>query len=258
MKTVKETSNYGLFKILNGNRPVSEIHVRKLMDSFITEGYLFSPILVNKYFEVIDGQHRLEAAKRLKLPIYYIQDDNYSLNEVQILNSLNKVWTNVQYLDSFCELNLKPYMQIKEFLKYFPDFTLTAALMIISNSSNIEKKRAIEGLKSDNPKRSGRDKEVFLRTFRQGKFEIKDLQLAYENANKILMIKQYYDGYARKHFVATMITLFKNNQFDFAEFLLKLKQQPTTLVHCANVEQYKLLIEKIYNFRRSKKINLRY
>jgi len=64
------TTDYSKFNTLAGNRQVNIAHVKKLESSF-DEEYLISPILVNEKFQIIDGQHRFEAAKNLKLPIYY-------------------------------------------------------------------------------------------------------------------------------------------------------------------------------------------
>jgi hypothetical protein len=55
-----------------------------------------------------------------------------------------------------------------------------------------------------------------------------------------------------------MISLFKNENFDYSEFMHKLRLQPKALVDCANREQQKLLIEEIYNYKSRQKVNLRY
>ena len=72
------------------------------------------------------------------------------------------------------------------------------------------------------------------------------------------MIKTYYLGYNRSIFVGTMIGMLNNDKFDFNEFMHKLRLQPTALVDCANREQYKTLIEDIYNYKSRNKISLRY
>ena len=54
------------------------------------------------------------------------------------------------------------------------------------------------------------------------------------------------------------IVLFQNEKFDFNEFMHKVRLQPTALVDCANRDQYRTLIEDIYNYKSRNKINLRY
>ena len=72
------------------------------------------------------------------------------------------------------------------------------------------------------------------------------------------MLKTYYDGYLRATFIGTMLGLFSNKNFDFLEFLNKLKYQTQKLEDCTSVSQYKILIESIYNHRRRDKVNLRF
>ena len=94
---VMTTTDYELFKILGGNRTIKPKHVIELKESF-SKKYLISPILVNEEYEIIDGQHRYLAAQDLNLPIHYIICKGYGLQEVQMLNSINKKWTAYDYL----------------------------------------------------------------------------------------------------------------------------------------------------------------
>ena len=50
----------------------------------------------------------------------------------------------------------------------------------------------------------------------------------------------------------------KKNQFNFDEFIHKVKLRPNMLVPCGTTDQYVEMIEDIYNFKRSKKVNLRF
>ena len=88
---VNSTNDYSKFKTLQGNRNVNSLHIRRLKESF-KEKYLLSPIVVNQNYEIIDGQHRFEAAKELNLPVNFIICNDYSLKEVQLLNTNMKNW----------------------------------------------------------------------------------------------------------------------------------------------------------------------
>jgi hypothetical protein len=77
-------------------------------------------------------------------------------------------------------------------------------------------------------------------------------------AENIKMLEPYYNGYLRRSFIIAMISLFKNPNFDFKDFLQKLKLQPTAIKDCTNSTTYKILLEDIYNYRRKEKVNLRY
>lgn len=63
------TDNYAKFKRLDGNRGVQLMRVKKVMDSVKANGYIYSPLIVNERYEVVDGQARLEAFKQLGIPV---------------------------------------------------------------------------------------------------------------------------------------------------------------------------------------------
>jgi hypothetical protein len=197
--------------------------------------------------QIIDGQHRFLAAKELGLPIHYFVVNGYGLEEVQILNTNSSNWKKEDYLKAYCDLGLEPYLQMKQFMLDFPDFGVAISEMILTDKVNGENKQLVI------------DKTTMrMMGFQNGELTIPDLSKAYETAEKVLMFKPYYDGYNRATFVRTLITLFKNENYVHADMISKLANNPSSLTHCANVTQYKILLEDIFNFRRRVKVNLRY
>ena len=61
IREIKTTRNYGQFRFMKGNRDVSSLHLERLIAS-MREKYVPTPIIVNKDNEIIDGQHRFNAA----------------------------------------------------------------------------------------------------------------------------------------------------------------------------------------------------
>ena len=235
MGTIRKTTrDYSKFKKINGNRVVEEKRVIELMTSF-EESYLTPTIDVNEKFEVIDGQHRLEAAKRLGLPIGYEIHVGWGLEECQVLNRLRKNWGKDDFRDSFAGIGNVAYLQLIEFQELYPDFKVGTAESIVSNCQ------------------VGKTKD-----FKEGKFEVADFQLVIDNAEKILEYKPYFKYYNNTWFVRTLISLFKNPNFDNDLMIKKLQIQPRALVRCATITQYKLLMQDIYNYRSRNKINLIY
>ena len=55
------TTNYAIFKIIPGNRPLKSAHVKRLKESILKHGYLSAPIVTNGKGEIMDGQHRFQA-----------------------------------------------------------------------------------------------------------------------------------------------------------------------------------------------------
>ena len=249
---VYKTNDLLMFNEIKGNRPPNPQHIKRLADSIKVNGLLCNPILVNESYEVIDGQHRLLAAKEAKSEIYYIILKGYALKEVHALNLNQKNWSKKDFMDGYAEMNIKSYVKLREFTINHKNFNLGSSIAMCSNtvsSSNYDLSQK---------HRSGRKVSNMKEVFEEGTWVGKDFNLADENANKLKMIKKYYDGYNRTTFVAIMLGLFQHKDFNFIEFLGKLKTQPQKMQHCANSTQYRLLIEDIYNFRRRDKINLRY
>ena len=226
------TNDYGKFKRVIGNRPIDENHVLDLMKSFKVE-YLTPTIDVNEKYEVIDGQHRLEAAKRLGLPVNEEIHLGWGLRECQILNGTGKNWGKKEILNSFKESGNRAYIVLDDFMKLYPDFQVGTAESILSNSQ------------------IGKTKD-----FKEGKFVVDNLRLAIDNAEKILKYKPYFKYYNNTWFVRTLITVFKNPDFNNDVMIKKLQLQPRTLVRCATISQYRLLIQDIYNYKSKHKVNL--
>jgi hypothetical protein len=233
---VQTTNDYSLFKTLNGNRKLNELHVKRLSISF-QERYLFSPIIINENHQIIDGQHRFEAAKKLGLPINFFVIKGYGLPEIQILNANSKNWNADDFLQGYCDLGIREYLKYKEFKETY-GYGHNECMAMLSGS--------VGGTGN------------VIKTFYSGKFKIKDLQKANDTAQKISQVGEFYQGYKRRSFVLTMMGLLGNINFSLPEFLSKLMLQPSALTDCKDIPQYRLLIENIYNFKRREKVNLRF
>lgn len=256
MKVINQvytTTDYSHFKSLNGNRNVNKLHVRRLRESF-KNSYLLSPIIVNENYEIIDGQHRYEAAKELQKPINYIVCTEYGLKEVQILNTNMKNWRREDYLNAFCDLGYPEYIKFRNFMRRFKEFNIKSCEALLTNSAAGNKNKRAPELKSESNKQG----VYTVKYFEEGDLFIPDYNLAVDNAEKIMMLKPYYTGFNRATFVYAMIGMFKNENYNHAVFLQKLEIQRTKLVDCSNVTQYKMLIEDIYNFKSKNKVSLRY
>jgi hypothetical protein len=249
---VYKTDDLSIFKSIDGNRVANLQHVKRLTDSIKIYGMKCNPILVNEKMEVIDGQHRLIAAKEAKSFVYYIVINGYTLNEVHTLNLNQKNWTKKDFMEGYANMGIESYIKLSKFVEKNNDFGFTDCVSLCSNISGVDNLNLTQKYRADGKKYTSKQ------VFEEGTWTGKDFELAQDWVNKIRMISLYYLGYNRSTFVGTMIGLFQKENFDFNEFMHKLRLQPTALVDCANREQYKTLIEDIYNWRSRQKINLRY
>ena len=69
---VKVTDEYNIFTFAEGNRAINPAQVKNLIKSIENIGLIPTPIVVNEKMQILDGQHRVEACRQLKMPVYYI------------------------------------------------------------------------------------------------------------------------------------------------------------------------------------------
>lgn len=249
---VYKTNDLSIFKQIDGNRVPNLQHVKRLADSIRVYGMKCNPILVNERMEVIDGQHRLMAAKESESFVYYIIVDGYALNEVHTLNLNQKNWSKKDFMEGYANMGIESYIKLKKFSEKNDDFTFNDCIALCQNTgSGTTRSLGVvmaHGLKLDSN----------AQIFEQGTWKTGNIDLAEDMANKIRMIKPYYSNYNRSSFVQTMMQLLQKETFDFNDFMHKIRLQPTALVDCANRVQYRTLIEDIYNYKSRNKVSLKY
>lgn len=231
---IRTTTNYNQFKQLTGNRSINQSHKARLMES-MRENYRFTVITVNENYEVIDGQHRLACAKELGLPVHYVVCKGYGLSDVQQLNANLKRWTTNDYLEGYCEMGNEHYLFYRAFKNSFR-LGHNECMRLLSGS--------YKGRKFDD--------------FRNGEFTVVDGAKAMDYAEKIVGLEDLYPGVRRRAFVFAMMDLLDLPQFDYDRFRSKLERQRAKMHDCTSSDQYKDLIETIYNFYTSDKVNLRF
>ena len=106
MKKTFFTTDYGLFGSYPFNREiVDDNKVAALMEEMQKNGYdEFQPLIVSVSLKVADGQHRLEAAKRLGIGIWVDKyDREFTPDEIRRMNKHRTNWTMADFLHSMIE-----------------------------------------------------------------------------------------------------------------------------------------------------------
>lgn len=236
--SVLVSNDYEMFKTLASNRKVNNLHLRRLKASMQIK-QLVIPIIVNEQYQIIDGQHRLQACKELELPVYFIITPGADMNDVHLANSVAKVWAVEDYLSSYCDMGLDDYVIYRKF----------------RNKYRFGHKENMLLLQGGMYMRTGL--QTVHQDFYQGLFRVTDLEYAYELADKIYQLEPLYSGFMRRCFVCAMNAANKNKSFDFEHFVKALGYQSRKLVDCVSTRQYLLLIEEIYNYKLGDKNRIR-
>lgn len=256
---VKKTNDYSLFKTMSSNRQVNLNHVKNLMRSMTENGVLINPIIVNKKYEVIDGQHRLRACTDLELPIYYLIAKDYNIKEVHALNLNQKNWSNQDYLEAYANDGNNNYKRMLKFQQENKNFTFHSIMSFITGVSGFHlkdssyesdkkngKKRATEGIKGIG--------------FKEGRMIVSesDIIKAQVLADRFNSLKHTFDQYNNNTFIGAMIVIMNNvKEFDFNEFKNKSEKYRNKLYRCSDRPGYYSMIHDFYNYKKRIKLELR-
>lgn len=239
---VEFTTDYDVFKKHDSNRPVDEWAVQRLMASIQKCNRLSSkPICVDHNFNVIDGQHRLEACKRIGIPVPYVIED-FSSEDMLEMNANQKSWLIADYLNYFSSEKGNPnrqqeYSKLKEFIKR-EKLTVSIAVQILNGDRSSD----------------------FFRKFRDGLYQFptdEEYQEAMEKKDKIKETIDYIKrktsgskGYLDKvTFYSAMVDFFNIKSFEYNVFRTKLEYKLDLLRPCTRQCDYVRIFKDVYNWK---------
>lgn len=235
---VYQTDDYSLFKKLEGNRDAKNITaIKKSMEKV---GVLLDPILINEKYEVIDGQHRLEALKQLGMPVNFMIQEGIGLEECRLMNTGQRNWGSMDYVKSYAESGNVNYQRILQlYAEYGKDFGLDGIVAI-----------ALE------PKEGGSllwAKQGDLHLPERG-YEIACKRLNYLRSTGIVGIVKE-KKLSTRIFCNAIGYAFRHPEVSIKELIDKLLKSPLELVTYSKTIDELKLFDEIYNKgRKSKKV----
>lgn len=145
-QTIHKTTDYTIFSQDDYQREISERHVKKLMIAIKENNRLhLHPLIVCRHerslikFKVVDGAHRLRAAKNLTLPIYYVIDEKPLPSSI-ITDQVQKSWGLPDYMFHYIKLGSKDYLKFSLLnVKFHNQFSSLFSLLGPSKIKNAEK-----------------------------------------------------------------------------------------------------------------------
>ena len=121
---VYTTKDYSIFKRLVGNRDIPETRISKIVESIQTIGWVHNPIIVNEKMEVIDGQGRLTALQRLKMPVEYIIAEGAGNKECIYMNMNMVNWKLPDFIKSYAEQGNENYQRLLSLMEKYANGNL--------------------------------------------------------------------------------------------------------------------------------------
>ena len=235
MEKVNETTDYSIFRNLDGNRAVKNSHVRRLVEA-IRKNDMKLPLIVNKNMEVLDGQHTLEAKKILKKTVQYIIREKLDIQDVRKVNSSQDKWSNTDYLMSYYKLGNKEYALLEWYVRE-NKLGIMFSVAVLQNKVNL-------GIADSN-------------RFKEGKFKVTNLENANLWAKRIYEISDYFEYWKDHKFLRAVVTCFMMPEFNYKLFIDKLKNKSGKLRKQASRNDYIVNIERLYNHGTSARKQIR-
>jgi len=248
---VMKSSDYEKFSILEQNRVVNDKHVNELVVSIQNSGQL-TPIIINEKFEIIDGQHRFDACKILKIPVMYLISYKTSINEVILMNNTQKSWKLHDYLRCFSDKkwdNHEIYQKVDKFMREH-DLKLTTCIVLLSegtgNGGSLGNAIALQG--------------QGLISFRKGTYKIGNLTRAQAIAKILSEIKAFApDLVGSDRFCRSYCKLSLEPKWDHNSAVYQIKKYRRKYDGASSKEEALQGLLAVYNYNqlKSKKISIR-
>lgn len=222
---VYKTDEYEKFKFMEGNRNIDLKHLVKLTESFRTK-QLPIPIIVNKNYEILEGQHRYLVCKTEELPLYYMIIEDSNIEDAILINTTSKKWTMNDYLDHYCALGKQDYIKLKEFMDITGLNCATARMFA----------EVFTGKVSKNNNR-----------FSTGNFEMINFEEAFR---KFEIYKDYNmcPAFNMQIFIMAVLRIINNEKYDHKRMMSKLNTFYYKVTKRATKNEYIQLLTEIYNY----------
>lgn len=231
--TIKQTTDYKMFKYIKGNRPILKNKVEKLKEQYDQGQNLFPfcPVLVNQQNYVIDGQHRITACQELKLPVYYIVVPDMNLYQIAKLNNTFSKWKNSDFLNCYIKTGNKNYIILKEFIEN-NKIGFTSAIRLLANN-DVENPHMVGGHIDE--------------LFRNGSFEVKFLKEAESLLQKANDYKDIIIDISNRTFLHSLQKMLACQEYNHSEIVQKLKRNNESINKQYSWKDYVYEIENRFN-----------
>ena len=227
VNTIYETRDYDIFKLLKQNRKLNPKNYTKLLMS-MKEEQLQIPILVNKDFEVIDGQHRLACCKETGLPIYFYIVDEYTIEQVKRANMVSSNWTKEDFLNMHIENGIEAYMDIYNMIHLY-GVNVSDLIKLFSLVQNTSSK-------------------LLSKNFEDGSFSLDgqaEVMLFLEALKDFSILRTF----RTKAFINAFSKLYFHPDYNHSKMLERLNERGHLLTKRSTADEYLLLLTKdIYSF----------
>ena len=226
---LQKTNNYNQFKFIDTNRELYHPHVENLVKSIGRRNLLrYIPILVDKNMKVLDGQHRLMAAKKLGVDVHYLVIDDLTMEDIILLNVNHRRWGTVDYLNYYLKQGLKDYQILADFSKKH-GVSPRLSMIVLSSGYGSDSSYAV---------------------FKSGLFKVIDLEKAEDVISKLFAIRRFMEvtSLNDRELVQATRTIVKKGYF--AQLIENIQESGVKVVRSNSTREYLRQFELFLNRRK--------
>jgi len=243
---VYETKNYNLFELITENRPVDYRKVERMRKQ-IAKKNLTSSYIINvnskeasasRYgmdgtkFAIVDGQHRFTSCKLENKKIYYLVNDELTLDDIPKAASMQNSWKITDYLHHYAERGFEEYRAFNGYMTR-NQFPPSATMMILCGSRG---------------------------TFISSSLKNGELQcttswkVANDFAEAIDEMSHHIKFARNARFIEAFWTMFKHKKYKHSKMMAKMEYMSTQVKKCADRESFLEVLSYVYNYNSRTKV----
>ena len=256
---IYRTYEFDKFCFLNGNRDIDQFKVAQLAAEIQQHGQLM-PIMVNSEYQVIDGQHRLSACKKLGVPVQYFVRDNANIETAANVNIAGSNWKQRDWIKKHAKDGKEDYAELLDWIDLCKSHGLqegSAIFLAQNTSTNATYSMYSDGVVRTNETRFKKAKKIYSvgSAIRLGLWQFGDRYLAYSLLDGVLMFRQF-KFYSKKSFVVAIIRVSRIRDFDIKVLHRQALKIPRHFTHQSSSDDFLRMFEDVYNYGRPQKNRL--
>lgn len=231
---VFQSTDYGMFRMIEGNRQLNELKIKRIIRDIqhgidVLKYYPITVIEKNGRLEIHDGQHRFFISKKLKKPVHYIlMKEERELSDIAKINSNVEKWSVKDYINCYIQLGNKNYGLLQKFLDDY-GFSPTVSIKLLSTGSPGTE----AGLSTNHD-------------FQRGHFEAKYYDKAIE-FGEICKKFSAFPYWGDRGFVIAIHRVLQAGKITMDEMVEKFERHPDMLKKQSSFKEYLFNLEMIMN-----------
>jgi hypothetical protein len=238
------STEYGRFKMMNGNRQLNDGKIKRIIREISSGNDVlkYYPIQVrenNDRLDILDGQHRFYISKYLKRPVFYILvSEEKTMTDIAKINSNVEKWKAADYINCYVQQGNKNYEQLRDFMDTYNFVVSVSCKLLYYGNPGVE--GFSEGISS---------------LFQSGGFEVKHFNCALEIAEDCKRFS-FFPKWRERSFIIAIYRIKQSGIISLDEIIAAIKKRPEMLTRQATYKEYIWNLEQIINMGKQKRVVL--